>query len=50
MIKSRIYKLEQSSLDVIKEYNKSQGISATNQKAVEVAVKYLVNVIKQLKK
>ncbi len=50
MIKARIYKLEQSNLDVIKEHNKSQGISSTNQKAVEVAVNHLANVIKQLKK
>ena len=47
MIKARIYKLEQSNLDIIKEHNKSKGLSSTNQAAVKVAVEKLVATIKK---
>ena len=47
MIKPRIYKLEQSHLDIIKADNKSKGLSATNQAAVKVAVEKLVETIKR---
>jgi len=47
MIKSRIYKLEQDYLDIIKADNKSKGLSATNQSAVKVAVEKLVATIKR---
>ena len=47
MIKSRIYKLEQSHLDAIKADNKSKGLSGTNQTAVRVAVENLVSTIKR---
>lgn len=47
MIKARIYKLEQSHLDIIKADNKSKGLSPTNQSAVKVAVENLVATIKR---
>jgi len=49
MITKRIYKLEQSHLDIIKEDNKSKGLSATNQAAVKVAIDKLVETIKREK-